>query len=195
MPEVFDDESEQRMPSLWQQNHGTLLLAFVGAIFVIGAIILTYQQTRFRKPRFPDSRAIEAPHPEGLVSRVVTAGEESLTISIVGAANSEGVIMVAVYDSNDNFREPAKASLKMAIQIADGGAVWGVPLRELPPSFAIAAYHDENLDGQLNRNPFGIPTERYGFSRNARGLTGPPAFEAAVMNRPDRAAEIEITLR
>ncbi len=195
MPEDFDDEPEQRMPSLWQQNHGNLLLTFVGGIFVVGAIILTYQQTRFRKPRFPDSRSIEAPNPDDLVSNLANSTEESLTISIVGTANSDGVIMVAIYDSQSNFKEPAKASLKMAIQIENGGGVWSVPLRQLPPSFAVAAYHDENLDGELNRNPFGMPTERYGFSRNARGKIGPPAFDAAVMERPAQRTSIDITLR
>jgi uncharacterized protein (DUF2141 family) len=60
---------------------------------------------------------------------------------------------------------------------------------------AIAVYHDENNDGQLNRNRLGIPTERYGFSRNARGLTGPPGFEQAVIRRPKAGETIELFIR
>ena len=38
------------------------------------------------------------------------------------------------------------------------------------------AYHDENENSRLDKNAFGIPTERYGFSKNPKRGYGPPMF-------------------
>ena len=59
-----------------------------------------------------------------------------------------------------------------------------------PGEYAIAAFHDEDRDGDLNTNLLGMPTEGYGFSNEARGTFGPPGFDAAAFtikageNRP-----------
>jgi uncharacterized protein (DUF2141 family) len=41
-------------------------------------------------------------------------------------------------------------------------------------------FHDVNGDGRMNTNPFGIPTEPYAFSNNARGQFGPASWADAV---------------
>ena len=46
-------------------------------------------------------------------------------------------------------------------------------------TYAIAAYHDKNDDFVLNRVFGWIPTEPFGFSRDARGTFGPPTFDSA----------------
>ena len=70
-----------------------------------------------------------------------------------------------------------------------------VSLHLLPSKIAVAAYHDENNDGQLNRNRLGIPSERYGFSRNARGMTGPPSFQQCVISRPSVGKTVDLFVR
>jgi uncharacterized protein (DUF2141 family) len=40
--------------------------------------------------------------------------------------------------------------------------------------YSVAVIHDENNNGKLDTNIFGIPTEAYGFSNNIR-----PKFRAA----------------
>jgi len=42
-----------------------------------------------------------------------------------------------------------------------------------------AVVHDENMDGKLDTNWVGIPTEGYGFSNDAKATLGPPSFSAA----------------
>ncbi|MGO1118427.1 DUF2141 domain-containing protein [Rhodovibrionaceae bacterium A322] len=58
-----------------------------------------------------------------------------------------------------------------------------VVFSDLPPGrYAVAAFHDQNGNEELDSNLLGIPTEGYGFSKGASGLAGPPSFEdAAVM--------------
>jgi uncharacterized protein (DUF2141 family) len=45
--------------------------------------------------------------------------------------------------------------------------------------YGISAFHDENSNEKLDTNLFGMPTEDYCASRNARGTFGPPSFEDA----------------
>lgn len=56
------------------------------------------------------------------------------------------------------------------------------------------AYHDANRNGQLDKGAFGIPTEAYGFSCNARGRLGPPGFEAASFSFGPEGLCLEIRL-
>ena len=52
----------------------------------------------------------------------------------------------------------------------------------LPPGrYAIKSFADENGNGRLDTNLVGLPTERYGFSNDAKGRMGPPAFDAAAV--------------
>lgn len=51
----------------------------------------------------------------------------------------------------------------------------GIP----PGTYAIAVAHDENMNGKLDTNALGIPTEGYGFSNDAVGWLGAPPFSAA----------------
>ena len=48
-----------------------------------------------------------------------------------------------------------------------------------PGSYAVMVYHDENMNGRLDKSANGMPQEGWGFSRNARGHYGPPTFDDA----------------
>jgi len=44
-------------------------------------------------------------------------------------------------------------------------------------SYAARYYHDENMNGEMETNLVGKPTEGYGFSNNVTGKFGAPPFE------------------
>ena len=48
-------------------------------------------------------------------------------------------------------------------------------------TYAVRLYHDEDDDGELDTNLFGVPQEAFGFSNNARGSMGPPDFRKAAV--------------
>ena len=48
-----------------------------------------------------------------------------------------------------------------------------------PGEYAVRLYHDLNDDGEMNTNPFGMPTEPYAFSNDAKGRFGPASWDAA----------------
>ena len=64
------------------------------------------------------------------------------------------------------------------VPIKDGQAI--AVFEDVPAGpFAVSVFHDENDNGELDSAAFGIPSEPYGFSADARDLFGPPSFEEA----------------
>ena len=94
----------------------------------------------------------------------------------VGA--EDGVIMAALFDSEaayDGGGAPVRAAM---INVAGGDRV--ARFEGLPPGdYALRAFHDVNGDGQMNANPFGMPTEPFAFSNNAVGNMGPASWDRA----------------
>jgi uncharacterized protein (DUF2141 family) len=71
-----------------------------------------------------------------------------------------------------------------------------VTLRDVPPGeYAAQAFHDENDNGTLDRNFFGLPKEAMGFSNNAPIHLGPPRFAVAAFNVGADDVEIAFSLR
>jgi hypothetical protein len=58
----------------------------------------------------------------------------------------------------------------------------------------VAVFHDENMNGQLDKNMFGIPKEGYGFSNNPKKSIGPPKFADAKfqLDQPEKVFEIKL---
>jgi len=64
-----------------------------------------------------------------------------------------------------------------------------------PGRYAISVYHDENANKKLDRNMFGMPSEGYGFSRDAPIRMGPPSFDDAAFDTGPNGTELAISLR
>ncbi|MCG8652655.1 MAG: DUF2141 domain-containing protein [Pirellulales bacterium] len=192
-----NDPQPFEAPTLWQENHGNLLLVFMAFIVIAGASILIYRQTRFVPPRFPDGKLIQNQQLDqsNAATSLIDLQQPAVVVEVSGAISDVGVMMVAIYESEETFNRPSNALLRESLDIKDGVSRWIIPVSDLPEKFAIAAYHDENIDGNLNRNRVGIPIERYGYSRNARGLTGPPRYLETVISRPAAGKKIEVFVR
>lgn len=101
-----------------------------------------------------------------------------LRISVGGVRSADGLLMIAVYDDPARFRQEGAAIATIRLKARAGEA--NVTLNGVSPGgYAIAAFHDENANGELDANLLGIPTEGYGFSNDARSSFGPPSFDAA----------------
>ena len=59
-----------------------------------------------------------------------------------------------------------------------------------PGRYAIRVFHDVDGDGTMSANPFGIPTEPFAFSNNARGAFGPAAWSDAAFEVAGDAATV-----
>jgi uncharacterized protein (DUF2141 family) len=89
-------------------------------------------------------------------------------------------VACALFESPDGFPDEylRAATNIMVIKIRKAQA--RCDFEDIPPgTYAIAVIHDENTNGRLDTNVFGVPTEGYGFSKDAKGLIGVPSFPAA----------------
>ena len=101
-----------------------------------------------------------------------------LTIVVTGLENDDGEVLFALSDSRENYEGDSEAYRSYKVKIKNGNAECSIS--ELPfGEYAIKLYHDENMDGELNSNFLGIPTEDYGFSNNASGTFGPADYDDA----------------
>lgn len=89
-----------------------------------------------------------------------------LKVNFNGLTTNEGHILVKIVNEKNEKISGHK------IRVKDLSAELSVELTS--GSYAISAFHDINKDDKLNTNALGIPTEKYGFSNNARGWFGPP---------------------
>lgn len=184
--------SNQIGPSRWQENHGNLLLGVIAVILVAGSAIIAYRQLRFEPPRFPSGVHQTASVDPLLLAEEGQPGGRVVEIQILGAASDVGMMHVAVYTDETDFNDPAQAWGSGQWPIISGMCEGRFSVPEEIETLAVAVYHDENSNGELDRNALGIPAERYGFSGDARGLTGPPDYAEAVVPVTDEPIQISI---
>ena len=123
--------------------------------------------------------------------------EQEMTFRVMGLNAKASSVYVAVFESEAGFPNSELSSNTRVISATEDQVRFSLALRQNQP-FAIAVFQDIDGNGKLSKNGIGIPTEPYGFSNNARGLLGPPAFSQAVFtmsNHPDHAEPMEIRLR
>jgi uncharacterized protein (DUF2141 family) len=121
------------------------------------------------------------------------AAAEDLTVEIQHVAPSAGPVMVAVYDKAEDFPAPQKGLTGQAIE-AHGDSAVAIFRGLAAGRYAVAAYQDLNRNGKFDKNFLGLPTEPYGFSKDARGALGPPSFDAAAVDVP-AVSKVTINLR
>ncbi|QIP16650.1 DUF2141 domain-containing protein [Spirosoma aureum] len=63
-----------------------------------------------------------------------------------------------------------------------------------PGDYAVAVFHDENGNGQMDKRIFGIPKEPYGFSNNFRPTMSAPKFSDCKFSVGDAGKTISIKL-
>ncbi len=101
------------------------------------------------------------------------AGE--LAVTIRGIESDAGQLMIAVVDSEAAFNGDGAAVLSVLIAPQPGELTFSTDALPDGP-YGIRVMHDENGNGDMDSNMVGMPTEAWGFSNNAMGNFGPPAW-------------------
>ena len=102
-----------------------------------------------------------------------------LRLSVADGPAADATLYVALYDSAAGFT--GSQSLASQTVPMRAGTVRLVFPGLAPGRYAVRAFADENGNGKLDTNLFGMPTERYGFSNDAKGNRGAPEFDAAAI--------------
>ena len=132
------------------------------------------------------------------VSMPLTAqsGAATFTVRVTGARNSKGRIALALFQSEAGF--PGDFSKAIRTQEAEIDAQTRIAqfvLERIPYGvYAVSVFHDENMNGKLDKNLVGAPKEGYGASNNPRKRMGPPPFDEAKfsVNQPQQSIEIKL---
>jgi len=100
-----------------------------------------------------------------------------IIVTVENIQNSDGTINIALFTESGEF--PNEATKTQGITLPAEHPLVSGTFTNLPENnYAIAVYQDENGNGKLDKNFFGIPKEPYGFSGNTTSL-GPPSFDEA----------------
>jgi uncharacterized protein (DUF2141 family) len=117
-------------------------------------------------------------------------------VKILNIRNSTGTVACALFESPDGFPTDylRMATNVTVIKIRKEQA--RCDFEDIPPgTYAMAVVHDENMNGKLDSNWLGIPTEGYGFSNDAKGAMGAPPFSAASFPYNGQNLELTMSLR
>lgn len=106
----------------------------------------------------------------------VAEGRGVLALQIDGFRNDQGQALIYLYPSARGFPEDATAGVRKFVRQIVAHRV-DLKIDRLPNhAYALAVLHDENRNGQMDKNLLGFPLEGFGFSRNPTHLFGPPSF-------------------
>jgi uncharacterized protein (DUF2141 family) len=138
-----------------------------------------------------------------LLAIPVAAAELRLTIKEI--RSDSGEILIGLYDNTTGFRS-AIANAATRGLLPDSGRLIGTAIRakrgaqstvftQLPPGrYAAIVIHDENDNGRLDKNAWGMPTEGYGFGNDAQGLLSAPSIDDAAIAIGDANVSTSISL-
>jgi uncharacterized protein (DUF2141 family) len=119
-----------------------------------------------------------------------------LTVKVEHIARRGGNLRLALYGDksfSDDDAQPIADRVVPATPPVQSVTFEGVP----PGSYAIKMFQDANRNEKFDTNWLGLPSERYGFSNNAKPdwmHLSPPGFEAAKIDLKPGANWTEIWL-
>ena len=117
-------------------------------------------------------------------------------VKIQNIKNSTGNIACGIFESPEGFPKKFQVSAKTVIMKKIQKTQAQCDFADIPPgTYAIAVIHDENMNGELDTNLMGIPTEGYGFSNTSIDKFGAPAFSAARFRYDGQNLNLTIKLK
>jgi uncharacterized protein (DUF2141 family) len=89
---------------------------------------------------------------------------QTLTIRVENAGIGKGYLMAGIFNDEKTFPDNYLRGEKITVSEKTVTVVFtGLPKGQ----YAVSVYQDSNDNGQLDKNIFGVPKEKYGFSNNS----------------------------
>jgi uncharacterized protein (DUF2141 family) len=121
------------------------------------------------------AQAETAPAAPVIAPAIVMNSGTTLTLTIEGVRSPRGKIMAALLKADMTAGVARRVDATMATPVTGTTTIRFEGLA--PGDYAVKLFHDENSNGEMDSNLFGIPSEGYAFSNRARASFGPPKFE------------------
>jgi uncharacterized protein (DUF2141 family)/pimeloyl-ACP methyl ester carboxylesterase len=127
-----------------------------------------------------------------LCSSVVYAqdtNKSTIKITVNGLKTDEGVVRIAIYDSEEGWYK--KSIYSGTVKINNNKCEWTV--ENVPyGDYAVSVYHDKNSNDKMDINNSNIPSEPFGYSRVKQMLMGPARWNDTRFSITSPNMEIEV---
>lgn len=118
---------------------------------------------------------------------------QAISVSVSSTCSKAGEVRLAVYANAEDFK--AKREIASVVRASnDGTAELDLSL-PAAGTYVLAAFHDLNGNGELDRNMFGIPTEPYGFTKEPASKWEAPGFSDVASCFDGGEARMEVRLK
>lgn len=118
--------------------------------------------------------------------------QSKIEVKVTNIREPKGNILIALFNNEGDFLEKAVQSKTIK---ADGKTVTILFENLAAGDYAVSVIHDENGNGELDKNFMGIPREGFAFGNNSMGTFGPPAFEKAKVTLDGKPVFQEVELK
>ena len=110
-----------------------------------------------------------------LACLIVPVSAQTVQFDIQAIKHNQGKLYVQLFKGEENYNA-GKAYNAVIVKAKEGSIK--VTFNDVEAGdYAIRYFHDENNNGDIDTNLFGLPTEGYGFSNNAKVNFGPPSYQ------------------
>jgi len=135
-----------------------------------------------------------------LLAGVVVAQTPScpgIHVTILNILNGNGTVDCALFDAPKGFAVDAlHSAMRLVAMKVPPDTEARCDFENIPSgTYALVVLHDENMDGKLDANWLGIPSEGYGFSNDAKAPFSAPSFSDAAFAYDGQKLELTIKLR
>lgn len=122
--------------------------------------------------------ALAAPLARGAALPGLDLPEFDVSVTVTGLRSARGQVLACLTSAAHTFPDCARDPHARA-RIVPAGPTVQLDFGPVPEGrYAIAIVHDENGNGRLDKRMM-LPSEGYGFSRDAPLRFGPPSFDSA----------------
>jgi uncharacterized protein (DUF2141 family) len=109
------------------------------------------------------------------------ASAADLTVTVDRIESADGKVYVTLWGSRETWLDDKKSLQNIGLPARNGSVTF--TLHDVAPGrYAIATFHDENDNGQMDFNFIGYPTEGYAFSRDVRPFLSAPSFDSCAFD-------------
>ena len=126
-------------------------------------------------------------------TRAQSGGTGTIIVKITGLRSGKGQVRIAVFNSSETWlgEHPVYSS---TIKVGGQTVTWRI--NDVPyGDYGIAAFHDENSNGKMDKNLVGVPKEPYGFSNNLTVILRAPRWEKGKFSVANPITEISIEIK
>ena len=128
----------------------------------------------------------------GLTASGHTVDNNRIVVKIENLKSDKGVLIIALFNSEESYlKKDYKRLIVDAKNIKESVVFENVP----QGIYSASIIHDENENGELDKNWIGIPKESFGFTKKSLGVMGPPSFKETCFEVKDKETSVLIKMK